>query len=237
MKSVKDNEWNLGPPATRPRDQEVEQKWARQQELELPRHVRDLLPKDREFMRKAALEKVPKGKGPAEYCFNLLYFLSLSEIEQVELGATVFEWEKAVGSYDFAPLKMELHDFLFHFPDDDVRMTANHPSHFPKLSTDPRSEWVRLKKLALNHFPVYTRVTLRREPSRGFGSINLGMYRRASRFVWYLETEEILFWILYDDRYGRRKGSKLYKIKGTYEDNTGVFKLLNNNIYNWEIAH
>merc|ERR1719320_1808135 len=185
-------------------------------------------------MRMAALAKVPKGKGPAEYCINLLYFLSLSEIEQVELGATVFEWEKAVGSYDFAPLKMELHDFLFHFPDNDVRMTANHPSHFPKLSTDPRSEWVRLKKLALNHFPVYTRVTLRREPSRGFGSINL-------RFGWYLETERILYdgaeRILYDDKYGRRRGSKLYKIKGTYENNTGVFKLLNNKIYTWEIAH
>merc|ERR1719193_1542147 len=147
--------------------------WVRKQEWELPPDIRNLLPMNSSFMRKAAFEKVPYGKSPAEYAFNIFYYLSLPESKQAELGAKVFHREKDERPEDFAALEnvtRELWEFLFHFPDENIKMTAEYgylARCVPRLSTDPRSYWVRLKKMALNLFPVYTRVTVRGGVKRG----------------------------------------------------------------------
>jgi len=211
--------------------------WARQQEWELPPHIRDRLPKDKGFMIKAALEKVPKGNSPAEYSFNLLLFHSLPENEQVELGAKVFEREKAMGPYDFSQLKIvtdELHDMLFHFPDDDVRMIAEYAflsSGVPRLSTDPESEWVRLKKMALELFPVYTRVTVKKCGYRSQTYSNLATSRKESRTAYYLVAERI------SKRARHWHGdNRLYRIQITYDADTRTFQLVEAK-YKWEIAN
>jgi len=213
--------------------------WARQQEWELPEHIRTLLPKNKSFMRKAAFDKVPYGESPAEYCFNILYFLSLSEKDQEELGATVFQRKKAERPEDFATLKnvtKELHAFLFHFTDDKVKMEAKYgylQSCVPKYSTDSNSEWMRLKKLAVNLFPVYTRVTVKRGVSRGSTYSNYNMARKASRLAYQLIAERISK----EDRWGRKQEKKYYyRIQTKYDSEKGTFELLQPT-HNWEIVN
>ena len=65
--------------------------YARQQEWVFPSRIRNLLPHDAKLIHKAALQKVPYGNSPAEYAFNILYFLSLPEEEQMELGSKLFQ--------------------------------------------------------------------------------------------------------------------------------------------------
>jgi len=216
--------------------------WARQQEWELPKHIRDELPQDRSFMRKSAFDRIPYGRSPAEYTFNILYFLSLPENEQVELGAKVFHHEKVTRLEDFAALELvtkELHDLLFYFPDDQVDMKADYAFQaacVPRYSTDPGSEWVILKKLALNLFHVYTRVTVRRL-KRGRTYHNLRSTRRNTDKEYaeklYLEAEKKIS----NDKHGRLQCPKPYKIKTKFDPDTGRFSLVEDLRHNWEIVN
>jgi len=213
--------------------------WAVQQEWELPEHIRERLPMDSVFKMKAAIEKVPMGKSPAEYSLNLLLFLSLPEKEQLELGAKVFEQEKTIGPWEVAQLRIvidELHSFLFHWPDDDerIQMIPEYPylrSGVPKFSTDPRSEWVRLKKKALELFPVYTRVTVKRGVNRSWTTSTLKATRTMSRTAYYLEAVRILERARFCNG-----GKRFYRIKVTYDTITRKFKLVDT-LYRWEIAN
>jgi len=211
--------------------------WAREQEWELPPHIRDLLPKDPGFMRKAAFERVPHGRGPAEYTFNLLYFLSLPLKEQVELGSKVFHREKMIRPEDSAGLQMvtqELHDLLFYFPDDDVKMTAEYAFQatcVPKHSEDPRSEWVVQKNLAFTLFDVYTRVVVKSQLNRAYTYYNVSAARKDYPLRLSLYAERTI-------RSGREIGkTKLYKIKSKCNKETGKFEILNDGVHYWEIVN
>jgi len=211
--------------------------WAREQEWELPPHIRDLLPKDPIFMRKAAFERVPRGRSPAEYTFNLLYFLSLPVNEQVELGSKVFHREKMIRPEDSAGLQMvthELHDFLFHFPDEDVKMTAEYgfqATCVPKYSQDPQSEWVIQKNLAVKLFDVYTRVIVKSQQNRCYTYLNVATSRKEKSLRLSLFAERII-------TYGYERGhTKLYKIKAKCDSKTGKFDLMNDGVHYWEIVN
>jgi len=201
--------------------------WARQQDWEFPENIRELLPKDKEFMRKAAFAKVPRGNSPAEYTFNLLYFCSLSKSEQEELGAKVFQREKDDRPEDFADLQIvtkELHDFLFYFTDDRVKMSAEYgylACMVPKRSTDPKSEWVTLKKLALAFFPVYTRVTYKRVVDR---------YRS------YSNVDGAVKYNLVAERKDDYHGMCRYTIFTKCDSKTGEISLTSTT-YKWEIVN
>lgn len=215
--------------------------WARQQEWELPKNIRDELPRDEKFMRKAAFDRIPYGRSPSEYTFNILYFLSLPWKDQVELGAKVFQREKVERLEDFAALELvtkELHDLLYFFPDEDVKMTADYPFQamcVPKLSTEPSSEWCVQKTLALNLFHVYTRVTVRRlVPKRGRSYVNLRMVRKESSHKLYLEAEKK---ICKDSRHGRLQCSDPYKIMTKYDPIAGTFELVKDGMHEWEIVN
>lgn len=97
-------------------------------------------------MWKAAFDKIPYGRGPAEYAFNLLYFLSLPKSQQAKLGAKVFHREKDERPEHFAALEIvnkELHEFLFHFPNENIQMSAEYgylSRCVPQLSTNPQSK-------------------------------------------------------------------------------------------------
>jgi hypothetical protein len=206
--------------------------WARQQEWEFPQHIRKLLPKDKKFMREAALQRVPHGKSPAEYTFNLLYFFSLTASEQEALGAKVFEREKGDRPEDFAALEFvtkELNDFLFYFPDENVKMMAEYgylACMVPKQSTNPRSDWVVLKKLALSFFPVYTRVTVKRAVKRTYTWSNVKQTDNAATIKYNLIAERS------DDHYGTRR----YHISIKCDSKTGQFTLADTT-YKWEIVN
>jgi len=211
--------------------------WTMQQEYELPPHICDRLPKSRSFLHKAAFKKVPYGKSPAEYAFNLLYFLSLSEEDQIEAGAKVFQRVKDERPENFASLEniaKELHEFLFFFPDENIKMKAAYgflQSGVPKFSTNPRSTWVVLKNLALNLFPVYTRVTVRgARPMRSFTATNLRGSNRRFGSGLYLEVERM------EERFGRKQ-VKVHKIKTNFDLQTGMFELSNGGINRWEIKN
>jgi len=211
--------------------------WASQQEWELPPHIRDLLPKDPVFMRKIALERVPRGKSPAEYTFNLLYFMALPEKEQVELGSKVFHREKMVRPEDTAGLEIvtnELHELLFYFPDDDVKMTAEYAflaTCVPEFSVDPQSEWVTLKKLALNLFDVYTRVVVRSQQNRAYTYYNVSVSRRDYQKRLSLYAERTI-------RSGRESGkTKFYKIKAKCDKDTGKWELLKDGVHYLEVVN
>lgn len=214
--------------------------WARQQEWELPKHIRDVLPKDEKFMRMAAFDRIPYGRSPAEYTFNILYFLSLPWNDQVELGAKVFQREKVERLEDFAALELvtkELHDLLYYFPDEDVKMTADYAFQsvcVPKHSTDPASDWCVQKKLALNLFHVYTRVTVRRVvPQRGRSYVNLRNARKQLSNKLYLEAEKKIC----KDRHGRLQSTRPYKIMTKYDPDAGTFELVKDGMHNWEIVN
>jgi hypothetical protein len=206
--------------------------WARQQDWEFPQNIRELLPKDKKFMRKAAFEKVPYGKSPAEYTFNLLYFCSLSKIEQEELGSKVFQRDQGERPEDFAALEIvtkELHDFLFHFTDDRVKMYAEYgylACMVPKQSTDPRSDWVELKKMGCEFFPVYTRVTVQRKVDRYRTWNNL---RSANK-------QEPIKYCLIAEREDRHHCLCSYQISIKCDSETGVFTLTDKT-YKWEIVN
>jgi len=206
--------------------------WAQKQEWEFPQNIRELLPKNKKFMREAAFERVPHGKSPAEYTFNLLYFFSLTKSEQEELGAKVFEHEKDARPEEFAALEYvtkEVNDFLFYFPDESVKMSAEYgylSSMVPKHSTDPRSEWVILKKLALGFFPVYTRVTVKRAVERSYTWGNLNQTDNKAAIKYNLIAERS------DDYHGTCR----YQIGTNYDSKTGSFTL-KDQTYKWEIKN
>jgi len=206
--------------------------WARKQDWEFPKNIRELLPKDKSFMRKAAFEKVPYGKSPAEYTLNLLYFNSLTKSEQVELGATVFQREKDDRPEDFADLQIvtkELHDFLFYFSDEKVNMIAKYgylDCMVPDQSTDPKSEWVILKKKALSFFPVYTRVTVKRAVNRYQTWSNLSKAKNKASIKYNLIAE----------REDDREGLCRYQIGTNYDSETGAFTL-KDKTHTWEIVN
>jgi hypothetical protein len=206
--------------------------WARQQDWEFPQKILELLPKDKNFMRKAAFEKVPYGKSPAEYTFNLLYFISLSESEQVQIGSKVFQREQEDRPEDFAALEIvtkELWDLLFHFTDDQVKMSAEYgylASMVPKQSTDPRSDWVELKKMGVEFFPVYTRVTVQRKVDRYRTWNNL---RNANK-------KEPIKYCLIAERRDRHNCLCCYTISIKCDTETGAFTLTDKT-YKWEIVN
>jgi len=211
--------------------------WARDQEWELPPHIRDLLPKDPVFMRKSALARVPFGKSPAEYTFNLLYFLALPKDEQVKLGSKVFHREKMIRPEDSAGLQMvikELHDLLFWFHDDDIKMTCEYQFQrvcVPERSVEPRSEWVQQKTLAINLFDVYTRVVVKSQQNRGYTFYSVSAARRDYPKKLSLYAESII-------KSGREKGkTKLHKIKTKIDEETREFTLLNEGVNYWEIVN
>jgi len=211
--------------------------WASQQEWELPPHIRDLLPKDPVFMRKIALARVPRGRSPAEYTFNLLYFLTLPEKEQVDLGSKVFHREKMVRPEDTAGLEIvtkELHELLYYFPDTEVKMTAEYAFQatcVPEYSKDPQSEWVTQKKLALNLFDVYTRVIVKSQINRGYTYCNISSARRDYPKRLSLYAQRTI-------RSGRESGkTKLYKIKATCNKETGNWELSHDGVHYWEVVN
>jgi len=214
-------------------DQMLFMDWARQQEWELPPNIRERLPRDQSFLLKAALEKVPYGKSPAEYALNILYFLSLSEEEQMEAASKVFHRERDERPEDFAKLENvieELHEFLFLFPDAKVKMEAAYgylSRCVPKFSTNPRSDWVVLKKRAVTLYPVYSRVTVRRLlPTRGYTHANLRSTKKGFSARLFLEIDQI------------NKGQhRPCKIKTIFNNDTQRFELEGNGIHNWEIAN
>jgi len=211
--------------------------WASQQEWELPAQIRDLLPKDPVFMRKIALERVPRGRSPAEYTFNLLYFLTLPGNEQVDLGSKVFHREKMVRPEDTAGLEIvtkELHELLFYFPDTDVKMTAEYDFQkpcVPEYSNDPQSEWVTQKKLALNLFDVYTRVIVKSQINRGYTYCNISSARNDYQQRLTLYAKRTI-------RSGMERGkTKLYKIKATCNKETGHWELSGDGLHYWEVVN
>merc|ERR1712060_165166 len=211
--------------------------WARDQEWELPPHIRDLLPHDPVFMYNSALARVPYGKSPAEYTFNLLYFLALPKDEQMKLGSKVFHREKMIRPEDSAGLHIviqELHDLLFWFHDDDIKMTCKYAFQstcVPKRSQEPRSEWVVQKNLAINLFDVYTRVVVKNTQNRSYTYYNISASRkeRAKRLCLYAESVI---------KRGREKGNTKYcKINAYLDPKTGEFTLLNEGLNYWEIVN
>jgi len=211
--------------------------WARDQEWELPPHIRDLLPKDPVFMRKSAFARVPYGKSPAEYTFNLLYFLALPEDEQVKLGSKVFHREKMIRPEDSAGLQIvirELHNLLFWFHDDDIKMTCEYgfqSTCVPKRSEEPRSEWVVLKNLAINLFDVYTRVIVKTQLNRGYTYYSISAARKDYPKRLFLYAESII------KRGMEKGGTKLHKINTKFDENTGKITLLKDGINYWEVVN
>merc|ERR1719317_1409723 len=101
--------------------------WAVYQGWELPSHITNCLSETKGVILKAAFVNVPYGKRPAEYAFNILFFLSLPEADKLKAGVNVFHWEKSTRPETYASLKnviQELHEFLFFFSDEDVKMEA-----------------------------------------------------------------------------------------------------------------
>jgi len=208
--------------------------WARDQEWELPPHIRDLLPDDPDFMYKSALKRVPYGKSPAEYTFNLLYFLALPEEEQMKLGSKVFHRERMIRPEDSAGLQIviqELHDLLFWFHDDDIKMTCEYAFQstcVPERSQEPRSEWVVQKNLAINLFDVYTRVVVKNKQNRGY------TYWAARKDL----AKRLCLYAMRAIKRGSKKGdTKFCKINAVLDRKTGEFTLLNNGVNNWEIVN
>jgi len=211
--------------------------WARDQEWELPPHIRDLLPDDPEFMYKSALARVPYGKSPAEYTFNLLYFLALPKEEQMKLGSKVFHRERMIRPEDSAGLQIviqELHNLLFWLHDKDITMTCEYAFQstcVPKLSQEPRSEWVVQKNLAINLFDVYTRVVVKNTLNRGYTFYSVSAARKDLAKRLCLFAESVI-------KRGSKKGdTKLCKINATMDRKTGKFTLLNNGLNYWEIVN
>lgn len=210
--------------------------WARDQEWELPPHIRDLLPHDPVFMKASAFARVPYGKSPAEYTFNLLYFMALPEDEQVKLGSKVFHREKMIRPEDSAGLQIvikELHDLLFWFNDDDINMTCEYgfqSTCVPKRSEEPRSEWVVQKNLAINLFDVYTRVVVKKlDRVYTFYSVSAARKDMNKRLCLY--AEKVI-------RKGREKGrTKLCKIEAKFDVKTGEFTLMNDGVNYFEIVN
>jgi len=211
--------------------------WARDQEWELPSHIRDLLPDDPYFMYKSALARVPYGKSPAQYAFNLLYFLALPEDEQMKFGSKVFHRERMIRPEDSAGLQIviqELHDLLFWFHDDDIKMTSEHAflsTCVPKRSQEPGSEWVVQKNLAINLFDVYTRVVVKIEQNPGY------TFDNSSAARWDL-TKRLCLYAMRTINRGSKKGdTEFCKIDAVLDRKTGEFTLLNNGVHYWEIVN
>jgi len=204
----------------------------RQQEWVLPENILKRLPRYESLMLKAALQKVPYGRSPAEYAVNILFFLSLPKADQLRLGEKLFQLESVVRPENYARLQIvsrELSEFIYLMPDEDMKIEPEYPylkRCIPKRSTNPRSKWMDVKNRATNFFPMYTRVTVSKESdnSRENG------YWNDSASTLYLEAESS----------NRSIGStipQIYRIKAVYDGKTGRFHLEEDNLHSWEIAN
>merc|ERR1712203_76354 len=96
----------------------------------------------------------------------------------------------------------------------------------PDQSTDPKSEWVILKKKALAFFPVYTRVTVRRAVDRYTTWSNINQAKGAATVKYNLIVE----------RNDERNGLRRYQIDVKNDSETGAF-VLTDTTYQWELIN
>jgi len=205
----------------------------RQQEWVLPQPIICRLPRNESLMLRAALQKVPYGKSPAEYAVNILFFLSLTKAEQLRLGAKLFHLENVVRPENYARLQNvagELLEFIYLFTDDDMYIEPESPYLIrcvPKRSTNPRSKWMDVKNRATNFFPIYTTVTVVKESS----NLSWEAYCNESSSTFFLEAQRLTLdmWQASD--------TQTYRIETTYDARTGRFKLKKDNLHSWEIAN
>jgi len=205
----------------------------RQQDWVLPQPIICRLPRNESLMLRAALQKVPYGRSPAEYAVNILFFLSLTKAEQLGLGAKLFHLENVVRPENYARLQNvagELLEFIYIFSDDDMYIEPEYPylsRCVPKRSTNPRSKWMDVKNRATNFFPIYTTVTVVKESCNS----SWEAYCNESSSTLFLEAQRLTL-----DMW-QESDIQTYRLETTYDERTGRFKLEKDNLHSWEIAN
>jgi len=204
----------------------------RQQDWVLPQAILRRIPRNESLMLRAALQKVPYGRGPAEYAVNILFFLSLTKAEQLSLGEKLFKTGSVVRPENYARLQSvatELNEFMYIFSDDDMHIEPEYQylsRCIPRRSTNKRSKWMVLKNCATNFFPIYTRVTVVND------SPNLrDCFYNESGTALFLEAERITVDM------SQASTKQKYRLETTYDERTGKFNIKEDNLECWEIAN